>query len=165
MDSFFSGANPPTKAALYRCKGNLILIPGCHYLVWLVNYRTINHKKVYHPDIGWPLRCIYMFVCKPWYIWIHMGTICFWIGVHIPILYRYVIIPIYPCIMLSGLVPTASAASCLWGKRGCKNERLGGDSVNTDLNGGVYMCYIVHRSFKFKPPWLLDHGTYMHIYL
>ena len=37
------------------------------------------------------------------------------------------------------------------GKRGCKNLRLGGDTVNTEAMDGVSMCYLVYRSFKFKP--------------
>ena len=51
--------------------------------------------------------------------------------------------------------PAVELAQCsptplLPGKRGCKNIRLGGDTVNTDLEG-VFMCYLVYRSFKFKP--------------
>ena len=37
------------------------------------------------------------------------------------------------------------------GKTGSKNVRLGGDTVNTDMVDGVSMCYVVYRSFKFKP--------------
>ena len=37
-----------------------------------------------------------------------------------------------------------------WGKPGCRNERRGGDTVTTNMDG-LYMCYIVYRSFKFKP--------------
>jgi hypothetical protein len=40
------------------------------------------------------------------------------------------------------------------GKRGCKNIRLGGDTVDgSPDNHGAHMCYLVYRSFKFKPTW------------
>ena len=43
------------------------------------------------------------------------------------------------------------------GKTGSKNVRLGGDTVNTDMVDGLSMCYVVYRSFKFKPQWPLQH--------
>ena len=62
--------------------------------------------------------------------------------------------------------PAVELAQCsptplLPGKRGCKNIRLGGDTVNTDLEG-VFMCYLVYRSFKFKPLW--HEVIYIYIY-
>ena len=36
------------------------------------------------------------------------------------------------------------------GRAGCRNVRKGGDNVTTNRNG-IYMCYVVFRSFKFKP--------------
>lgn len=35
------------------------------------------------------------------------------------------------------------------GKSGCKNIRLGGDTVSS--SEGAHMCYMVHRSVKHKP--------------
>lgn len=43
------------------------------------------------------------------------------------------------------------------GRQGCKNIRLGGDSVETSCpRGGAHMCYVVYRSFKFKPSWSIS---------
>ena len=41
------------------------------------------------------------------------------------------------------------------GKPGCKNIRLGGDSVlvpSNSLDGGQFSTYVVYRSFKYPPP-------------
>ena len=42
-----------------------------------------------------------------------------------------------------------------WGKPGCRNVRKGGDNVTTHL-AGVFMCYVVFRSFQIQTclaPW------------
>ena len=42
------------------------------------------------------------------------------------------------------------------GTPGCKNIRLGGDTINPVPFGeepGAHMVYMVYRSFKFKPKW------------
>jgi len=39
------------------------------------------------------------------------------------------------------------------GAQGCKNERLGGDTMqNEDVCEGPYLTYVVYRSFKTPPP-------------
>lgn len=40
------------------------------------------------------------------------------------------------------------------GTPGCKNIRLGGDTINpSGEKPGAHMVYMVYRSFKFKPIW------------
>ena len=46
------------------------------------------------------------------------------------------------------------------GAQGCKNERLGGDTMqNEDVCEGPYLTYVVYRSFKTPPPVVWKDGV------
>ena len=40
-----------------------------------------------------------------------------------------------------------------WGTPGCRNVRLGGDTVSEDSEDeGPFLTYVVYKSFKHPPP-------------
>lgn len=49
--------------------------------------------------------------------------------------------------------PTLSLDAAIQGKAGNRNIRSGGDTVSLESSDwNAYMCYVVYRSFKEKPP-------------